>query len=120
MFLLQSCHNFLEKKKKVFNLLYFAQFKNSICVLQLQTPIGPSSDDQTPFNPYVLQRARGLIEAEKGRQKFITQISPFFFIQELLPQPIFLLYLLVFLPHFLLAYRCHSSSPMSVSIIKVI
>ncbi|XP_048787672.1 tyrosine-protein kinase SYK isoform X2 [Lagopus muta] len=36
---------------------------------KLQTPIGPSSDDQTPFNPYVLQRARGLIEAEKGDQR---------------------------------------------------
>ncbi|XP_052556885.1 tyrosine-protein kinase SYK isoform X2 [Tympanuchus pallidicinctus] len=36
---------------------------------KLQTPIGPPSDDQTPFNPYVLQRARGLIEAEKGDQR---------------------------------------------------
>ncbi|XP_042679006.1 tyrosine-protein kinase SYK isoform X2 [Centrocercus urophasianus] len=36
---------------------------------KLQAPIGPPSDDQTPFNPYVLQRARGLIEAEKGDQR---------------------------------------------------
>ncbi|NP_001026601.2 tyrosine-protein kinase SYK [Gallus gallus] len=36
---------------------------------KLQTPIGAPSDDQTPFNPYVLQRARGLIGAEKGDQR---------------------------------------------------
>ncbi|XP_072214950.1 tyrosine-protein kinase SYK isoform X2 [Excalfactoria chinensis] len=36
---------------------------------KLQIPIGPPSDDQTPFNPYVLQRARGLIGAEKGDQR---------------------------------------------------
>uniref|UniRef100_A0A8V0Y9Z4 Tyrosine-protein kinase n=1 Tax=Gallus gallus TaxID=9031 RepID=A0A8V0Y9Z4_CHICK len=36
---------------------------------ELQTPIGAPSDDQTPFNPYVLQRARGLIGAEKGDQR---------------------------------------------------
>uniref|UniRef100_A0A8C2TBE2 Tyrosine-protein kinase n=1 Tax=Coturnix japonica TaxID=93934 RepID=A0A8C2TBE2_COTJA len=36
---------------------------------KLQTPLGPPSDDQTPFNPYVLQRARGLIGAEKGDQR---------------------------------------------------
>ncbi|XP_031466354.1 tyrosine-protein kinase SYK isoform X2 [Phasianus colchicus] len=36
---------------------------------KLQTPIGPPCDDQTPFNPYVLQRARGLTEAEKGDQR---------------------------------------------------
>ncbi|OXB63420.1 hypothetical protein ASZ78_000315, partial [Callipepla squamata] len=36
---------------------------------KLQTSIGPPSDDQTPFNPYVLQRARGLTGAEKGDQR---------------------------------------------------
>ncbi|XP_021235915.1 tyrosine-protein kinase SYK isoform X2 [Numida meleagris] len=36
---------------------------------KLQTPIGPPSDDQTPFNPYVLQRERGVIGAEKGDQR---------------------------------------------------
>ncbi|OXB83660.1 UNVERIFIED_CONTAM: hypothetical protein H355_015308 [Colinus virginianus] len=36
---------------------------------KLQTPIGPPSDDQTSFNPYVLQRARGLTGAEKGDQR---------------------------------------------------
>ncbi|XP_035425262.1 tyrosine-protein kinase SYK isoform X2 [Cygnus atratus] len=36
---------------------------------KLQPPIGSPSDDQAAFNPYVLQRTRGLIEAEKGDQR---------------------------------------------------
>ncbi|XP_035166540.1 tyrosine-protein kinase SYK isoform X2 [Oxyura jamaicensis] len=36
---------------------------------KLQPPIGSPSDDQAAFNPYVLQRTRGLIGAEKGDQR---------------------------------------------------
>ncbi|KAI6058383.1 Tyrosine-protein kinase SYK isoform X2 [Aix galericulata] len=36
---------------------------------KLQPPLGSPSDDQAAFNPYVLQRTRGLIGAEKGDQR---------------------------------------------------
>lgn len=69
-YLCVSCNHYavILWKKMILTYIYIAKLNNSICVLQLQPPIGSPSDDQAAFNPYVLQRTRGLIGAEKGKQ----------------------------------------------------
>lgn len=56
--------------KVLLTYLFIVKQKNFLCVLQLQSTIG-HPQEEAPFNPYVLQRNRGITGAERGRQSNI-------------------------------------------------